>query len=549
MRVWKAFAQSRAIRIVCFVLAGALLAASGIGVWHYYLAAPSEVEPRGAGYEHRGQFDYTVYLKPNALYGEFIPPEEKEPKEPEEEMPLVFFRDIVEDVRLAFSYKFDCSEPTAGVSNDVVVSIIAQNPGMWQKEMKELEETHRGKDFRVDFPLRLSRLDSIVDDIEEDIGITTSTRQFIIEAAVHTTVETVSGVTIEDDFSHEITAILKTKTLELEGDLEGSDEGSKEGIRYEEKGWFDYEVYLKYSRLYEAGVLRSEPLPVAEPPPSPPPPLQTVGPGLVYFPKIIDSIKASFSYQLECDRPVREQSEEVEVTAIIENPDKWRKSFVLVPKTEKEGDFSISFPVDLDYFNEVIDAIEEETGVGGGSYNLKVQADVHTVAESGLGAVDEIYSQTLEAKLGGNILTFGEELAQSQSGSVVGTAIPTASKEGGWKTPWLGGLVVALAALGYFGWSQRELKTAGISAAEVQAARAKKKYKQVMVDIEELPEVKPNETVIPLSSLDDLVRIADDLVKPVLHQVEAGRHIYCTIDGAVRYQYVSQPQDKETKVG
>ncbi len=59
--------------------------------------------------------------------------------------------------------------------------------------------------------------------------------------------------------------------------------------------------------------------------------------------------------------------------------------------------------------------------------------------------------------------------------------------------------------------------------------------------IEEMPSVKPNETVIPLSSLDDLVRIADDLVKPVLHRIQEGRHIYCTIDGTVRYQYMSQP--------
>jgi len=110
----------------------------------------------------------------------------------------------------------------------------------------------------------------------------------------------------------------------------------------------------------------------------------------------------------------------------------------------------------------------------------------------------------------------------------------------GWQTPWLGGLVAALLALGYLGWNQARLKLAGLSAAEIQSSRAKKKYKQVLVDIQELPKVKSNDTVITLSSLDDLVRIADDLVKPVLHQVEEGRHIYCTIDGAVRYQYVIQ---------
>ena len=286
------------------------------------MSASAKAEIPTASYEHAGKFDYTVYLKHNVLYGEFIPPEEKETKETEEEVPLVFFRDIIDEARLAFSYKFDCSEPTARVTNDVVVTIIAENPGMWQKEMKQLEETHRGKDFRVDFPLYLKSLDNVVDDIEEDIGVTSSRREFIIRAVVHTTAETASGKSIEDDFSHEITAILKEKTLELEGDLKGSDTGDKEGVKYEEEGWFDYEVYLKYNKLYEAGVLRSEPLPVAEPLPSSASPPQSLGPGLVYFPKIIDTINASFSYQFSCDRPVSQQTEEVEVTAVIENPDR-----------------------------------------------------------------------------------------------------------------------------------------------------------------------------------------------------------------------------------
>lgn len=80
------------------------------------------------------------------------------------------------------------------------------------------------------------------------------------------------------------------------------------------------------------------------------------------------------------------------------------------------------------------------------------------------------------------------------------------------------------------------------------AATARKKYKHVLVEIQELPSVKSNEIVIPLNLLNDLVRIADDLVKPVLHKVAEGKHIYCIVDGTVRYQYISQPLDRETKV-
>lgn len=529
MKVWKAFIRSRGIRITCFALAGALLVASVVGLG-YSVAAPTEEIPT-AKYEHRGQFDYKVYLKPSILYGDVILTEEEEE---EEEVPLVFFRDIIDEVRLAFNYNFDSSQLLANVTNEVVVSIIAENPGLWQKEMTQLEEIYTGTKFTEDFPLNLSHLDSIVDDIEEDIGITSSKRNFIIRAVVHTTAETALGKTIEDEFSYELTAILTAKKLELKGTLEGSEVGSKEGIMYEGKGRFDYEVYLEPNKLYETDVLRSEALPEAEPPASP----QTLGPGLLYFPEIISNIEASFSYQFLCDRPISEQSQEAEVTVIIENPEKWSKSLVVVPETNKVGSFTISFPIDIQYFTMVIDAIGQETGVHGSSYNIVIEANVDTVARTDLGMVNEVYTQTLSGKLEADTLTFDEELSGSQSGSIGGTATPGASGEGGSRAPWIIGLVIALLALGYFGWSQTRLSLAPVSAGEAEAARARKKYRQMMVDVEELPGVKPTETVIPLNSLDDLARIADDLVKPILHWVEEGRHSYCVIDSGVRYVYI-----------
>jgi len=526
MKVWKAFARSRRLRITCFALAGALLLASIVGLG--YSAPPPTEEVPTAKYEHRGYFDYTVYLKPSILYGDVILTDEGE----KEEVPMVFFRDIMTEVSLAFTYDFSCSQSLSSVTNNIVVSIIAQNPDVWQKEMTQLEETHEGTEFSVDFPLDLSNFDSIIDEIESEIGIVARERQFIIRAVVNTAAETTLGQIIEDTFSYELPAMLTAKKLELTGDLEASQEGYREGTRYEARGRFDYEVSLKPNRLYETDVLSSEGLPVEQPPSFP----QTLGPGLVYFPKIVDSIEASFSYRFLCDRPISAQSQEVEITATIEG--QWSKSLVVMPKTNKVGSFNISFPIDMQYFTRVIDAIGQETGVSGTSHNITIKADVHTVAQTDVGTINEVFTQTLGAALEKNTLIFGKELSRSQSGSIGGATTPGASQEGRSRTPWIIGLVVALLALGYFGWNQTQLGLAMVSAGEAEAVRARKKYRQLMVDVEELPGVKPAETVIPLNSLDDLVRIADDLVKPVLHRAEEGRHSYCIIDSGVRYVYV-----------
>lgn len=225
---------------------------------------------------------------------------------------------------------------------------------------------------------------------------------------------------------------------------------------------------------------------------------------------------------------------------MIENPEKWSKSLILVPKTEKTGDFTVAFPIDWNYLTEVSDAIAKETGAGGMQV-LDIKADVHTIAQTDLGTIDEMYSQTLEGKLEGNTLVFGKELSQSKFGSV-GSTTASQNPRGGLIMPWLAGLIVALIVLAYFGWNQAHLKPA-LSAVDAEAARARRKYRQIMADVVELPEVKAGEIVIVLSSLDDLVKIADDLVKPVLHKVEEQRHIYCVAVGAVRYQYISQSQE------
>ena len=78
------------------------------------------------------------------------------------------------------------------------------------------------------------------------------------------------------------------------------------------------------------------------------------------------------------------------------------------------------------------------------------------------------------------------------------------------------------------------------SGGEEEAFRARKKYKNVVVDVAELLQTKPEEAIVPVGPLDELVKAADSLLKPVLHQVEADRHTYCVIDGLTRYEYISE---------
>lgn len=521
-----------------------LLIASLFGVWKAFtLPAKTEQPIAVANYEHVGQFDYLVYLEPNSLYGPMQPEEEEET---EQEGPPVFFRNIIDEAELAFSYRFESSEPMSSVTNEVAVTAIAENPGMWQKEITILEETHEGREFRVDFPLLplLDSLERVVDDIEEEIGVTGSRTKFVIEAAVHTTAHTAMGTTIEDDFSHEITAIIQTYTLKLEGSLGHSDTGSKEGVSYTEQGWFDYEVYLKPNKLYEEDVLRSEGLPVAKPATSPTSTTQPVVPGLVYFRSIIDHITASFSYQFDCNEPVSSLVEEVEVMAILEDlGGTWSKTLTIVPETSKSGAFVVDFPVDLSQFTEVAGALANELNISTLPCDLTIKAEVHTTADTDSGQIDEAFTHSLTTTLGSPTLSFTGGLSRTQRGTIVESRMAPVANTWLFRGLSLVGLALVVFAFLFVLRNSRQAKALVISGMEEEALRAKRKHKGVIVDVSELPPTGAGEAVIPIGSVDEVVRTADALLKPVLHQAEAEKHTYCVIDGAIRYQYISQPED------
>ncbi len=74
---------------------------------------------------------------------------------------------------------------------------------------------------------------------------------------------------------------------------------------------------------------------------------------------------------------------------------------------------------------------------------------------------------------------------------------------------------------------------------EGEAFRARKMYKDIIVDVQDMAPAKAGEVVIPIYNLDELVKVAEALLKPVLHKAEVEKHTYYVIDGTVRYQCVS----------
>jgi len=555
-----------------------LLLASVFGVVKAFTMPEVWEEPVTlANYEHQGEFDYLVYIEPGHLFG---PPSPQVGEvEGEEERP-VYFTNIIDDIEVTFTYGFapDYPYPMKLTSSDVYIVAIIDGPSGWQKEVPIKSKS--GDDyFTISFPLELDEFDELINDIEKELEIRTEEPEYeytyeyqdgemvevrrriepeaniydlTIEARVDFATYTGSGW-LEDTFIQPMEISVGQGTLEWDTELNLSQRryywgryGERYGgFSYKHTGNFSYTIWLDEEKaaLYGVGVTELSPEPYW------PPLIITRPPGEVYFPEIVDIMKTSFSYRFICDQPVTDLVEEVTVTAVLECPppanfpeqytEVWRKTFTLVQTTQNSSYFAVDFPIDVNYLGGLAEIIGQETGMGARTYNLNIEAEVHTTANTEFGHIDETFTHTLLGSLETSTLMWDEELQKSEPHTIEGTITVINPDVDNYRI--LSPILLALILFGFIFvvWNAIQARVV-IAEIEKEAFRAKKKHKNVIVDIAKLPAARREQEVIPIGSLEELIKVADSLLRPVLHLAQAGRHTYCVIDGLTRYEYISE---------
>jgi hypothetical protein len=481
-------------------------------------------------YEHQGKFDYVAFLKPSYLYG----PEPQEPPPPPPEV-MKYPAGIIDFFDLTFSYRFVPERPVAGTSGEVEVRAIIKSPGAREEqEITLMPRTSETRDFTITFPLDIS--DNVSDNYIT-IGDNITGSDITITAYVYTTIETDTGPIFES-FTQSLPMRVIGPLIEVEGNLDHTSPGFIGELNYEQYGEFDYEVHLKPNSGF--GPITLKPPAAISPAPAP---LKTVSNESTIMSRLLEGMDVSFTYHLESSKSIRKLGEAVTIEAILGNPEKWSKTIELVPLTDKNDDFTVTFPLDLRQFSELFDAVQQETGVSDSARNLTIKAKVHALADTDFGTLDTDFTHSIEADLKENMLVWTDNLTKFEPGSIKGTEfVPQAEKYLGLPVSRIriplavaAGIlfiILVFSLLWNFWHRQEKLTVMG-----KKAQQAQRKYKNIIVEIKELPELKPGETVILLYSLDELIRTAEGLFKPVLHKAEGQRHIYCVLDAAIRYEH------------
>jgi hypothetical protein len=556
--IQRAFIDDPRLKTVSIIVVLVLLLASGYGIWKAYTMPLAWEEPITlVNYEHQGEFDYQVFIRPGHIFSP--PPIELpkvEPNEEEEERPQ-YFLNLIEYMEIGFDYVFTPDYPCRFTSSDVYIVAILEGPSGWQKEVP-LKSRSGDEYLTTSFLLELEDFEEIIDEVEEELleddddeEEYTEPEEYIYDLVIEARVK-VSTFTgeewVDDTFVQPLEISVGGDTIEWDTELNLSERrcywGRYGGFSYKHTGNFSYTIWLDEDKtaLYGVGVSELSPEPYW------PPLVISRSPGEVYFPRLIDIMKSSFSYSFICDQPVTDLVEEVEVTAILKYPEieaipgypeVWQKTFTLVPETQESGGFVLEFPVDINYFSRLTEVIREEIGMGAPTHDLTINAEVHTRAVTQFGPIDEVFTHTLRGALGTTTITWDKEVEKSEAATIAGTKIvtdPDVPKYRLWSRIAAAVLLVIFLFVTWHAIWARPV----MSKIAQEAFRAKKKHRNVIVDIAKLPAAQREQVVIPVGSLEELIKVADNLLKPVLHQAGADKHTYCVIDGLTRYEYISK---------
>jgi hypothetical protein len=306
---------------------------------------------------------------------------------------------------------------------------------------------------------------------------------------------------------------------------------------YVHRGIYDYTAKLKPNNLYNQTTLKPDE-------------------GTLYIP-IIDHIDITFFYELQCSRQTN-TSLEYHVTMDLESPGKWVKVFTasemqqmfqLSNTVNSNGGASTTFSVGPNEIKELVNLIDKETGTSSSSaFNLNVKPEIYTVAKTDVGTINEVFDPTLAmeftyAASEGNYISM-EELQQTSPGAIQRIEKVFLQSIMNQRL-----VAIAMAATSFVGLAFSIgffiiNKTAEIKPQIKPIEKIIAPHKEIIIDVAGEPSYKGQEVTVPMNSLEDLIKLADGLDKPVFHlkkrvkdTSEKPTRVFYVLDGLTRYEY------------
>ena len=310
---------------------------------------------------------------------------------------------------------------------------------------------------------------------------------------------------------------------------------------YEQAGIYDYTAILGPNLIYNQSTLKP-------------------GEGILYT-RITEYINTTFSYEFKLsglDSPAN-ITIEYSINAYLLGP-YWRKGFNIVPQTVLNltgtaAHLSANHLVNTTRYEEIIEAIRSETGTYARECNLTISPEIHTVAATSVGTIDEYFTPSMRI----NLLQGGPE---GDHISIEGTEhVRTGAIEESQRIflTWVVNLrytsyafsAITFPAFAYSTWSFMKTRPKLREEEGKTLEEIIEPFEEILVEIAEEPSYEGQRVVI--KTLEGLFELADGLEKPVFHFEKAhssmakeSTHTFYVLDGLVRYEYtITVPRIEE----
>jgi hypothetical protein len=284
---------------------------------------------------------------------------------------------------------------------------------------------------------------------------------------------------------------------------------------------YDQKAIVNYSVFYKPNILGSE---------------TSLKEGNIYITNYVDYINTllDYSYSGETNADIRG---DYSITAVVEalegrNVDLsdgenevktiWSKDFVLIPKTSfsaSDKNFSIKkeLPVYLADFQDFVKQVAEESGVTG-NHRLTIRWDINLETKTDKGIIKESLTPTMVVPLGSSYFEIGGERAIEKPGSIE-EVIQVEDPQKQNKLiicsilAGLCGLILLLVLTCTKGKLQDKL--------EREIKQIFKKHGERLVELDTTNEILfDSKDLWPVKTIEDLVRIADEISKPIIYQYD-----------------------------
>ena len=305
---------------------------------------------------------------------------------------------------------------------------------------------------------------------------------------------------------------------------------------YKHIGIYNYTAQLKPNLIYNKTVLKP-------------------GEGPIYL-RITDSINFSFTYIFQSS-----QQADANITYRLSEylqSFKWTKQLYATTETTINAKgTSIEIPVNsippisVDNIQSIAAKLDQEIGVYSSEYNATITIEIRIKAQSTEGTINEQINPTLT-------LTFKRGTSEGDVIHIHGlenTETGVVTHENVIRNDWVinqryasyGLTAAALVGLALSIWAYMKTKPPQLK--KITLKDIIEPYEDIIAEVIQKPNYKTPLTIIQMKSMEDLVKVADSLAKPILHlKKEGNKHVFYVIDETTKYEYTITTSTK-TKEG